>query len=347
MGLIVDVFAEPAIRSALSATPLTFVDVGAAVGVEEPWLSMLRAAPNMTRVQAFEPHPENFANISRLANGTYHRLAIAESNGRAKFYLLGTGSSLANRSAEEPNALPEIEVETRRLDSLREDGTIPSLDIIKTDAEYRDYDAIASAGRYLDTEVLAVQGEFGWQRASGERPFRDYDAMLGAAGFRLFNLSVQRGMVGEIDGGNFLYLRSIAHVLRQPAELARVQAFKLFAIAITLCNLGYAHAIAHACGDAGVFAKHETDTLHELCFQKIFVPDAMGYARFRSRLASAMGMVAHVAAGGYWSAVSTPESNRIGGYPLLFRRSTPLWRRSRVEQRYAAYYARYKKEQAL
>jgi hypothetical protein len=153
---------------------------------------------------------------------------------------------------------------------------------------------------------------------------------------------VYRGAVGDVAGGNLLYLRSIWSALNG-AE-ARRRAMKLLAIAVTLGNLGYAHAILRASEEAGVLTPAEGAALRELCFKRVFVPDAWGGGRWRARIASAFGMASQLAAGLFWRAVSTPESNRLGGYPFLFRRPSPLWRRSRVEERYDTYYAEFRKQ---
>src|SRR3990172_2850243 len=119
MRLLDMAFGSPLIRECLSASPLVYVDVGAAMGVEEPWLAMVRD-PKLTRVVAFEPHPESLATIPRLQNGTYHQMAIGSVPGTTKFYLHGTRSSLQDRSKGIGKTMPTMDVQVETLARLRE-----------------------------------------------------------------------------------------------------------------------------------------------------------------------------------------------------------------------------------
>lgn len=331
-------FRAPVIVEALRANQLIYVDVGAAVGVEEPWRTMLRAE-ELTRVVGFEPHPESFKGVERLPNGTYHELAIGEAPGRATFYLYSTLSSLIDRSKEVGNDLPAIEVAVETLERLRADGTIPSLDIVKTDTELTDYQSVASCGSYLHDEILCVQCEFSFAAEPPERPFRDFDELLQPKGFLLYGLSTQTGGLGQIQGGNLLYLRSIFDLLSRGDDATRrVRGIKLFVIALTLSHLDLAYVIARAMGDAGVLAPDEAAALRAVATRFVYVPDTQSFRGWRVGAATALGNLAAAVAGGYARAVSTPSANRMENYRRLIRSPSPFWPAANAERLYEQYY---------
>jgi FkbM family methyltransferase len=336
--LLIDALAHPVIVEALIDSPLIYVDVGAAEGVEQPWLSIVQNY-ELTRVVAFEPHPENFAGIKRLPNGTYHQAAISPVIGSVEFYLDGTASSILNRSDVTGRSCDTARVPSRQLAKLRSCGDIASLDIIKTDAEEFDFQALSTAEDYLERDTLAVQCEFAFAPSGEQRPFCDYDTMLRGKGFMLFWLSTQRGHVGELQGGNFVYLRDI-RAISSRAD-ARILGLKLFVISVALSNLQYAYSIVRRLGDTGVLSGPETRSLEELALSRIYVPDALSTSFARLRLASVFGMLSQLAAGFYWRGVTCPDANRISNYPQLVRTPNALWRREPVRQLYEHSYRRF------
>ncbi|WP_211912292.1 FkbM family methyltransferase [Tardiphaga alba] len=316
LWLLKECYAHPLLIGALSDSPLIFVDVGAAVGVEDPWCDLI-SDRKLTKVVAFEPHPDNFQKIKREPNGDYHQIAIGEKDDSLPFYLDGTESSLTNRTGNCEHQM----VSVRSLQSLRHDGTIPSLDVIKTDAECHDFEAMMSAGHFLADETLAIQCEFGFDTV-GEPAFREYDAVLSPKGFKLFGLSTQRGALGEIMGGNFLYVRDIFSLLDDVADPQhlRVKALKLFAISISLSNLNYAYVIARALGEQGILSPDESSELVRLSTSGRYMPDAYQSSPLRNRIAAALGNLAHLVVGQDWRAVSSLEANRLHNYSLLVRK---------------------------
>lgn len=331
-------FQIPVIADALSANPLVYVDVGAAVGVEEPWRSLLRAEA-LTRVVGFEPHPENIKGIERLANGTYHQVAIGEAPGRATFYLHSTYSSLIDRSDEFGSQMPTMVVDVETLGRLRSAGAIPSLDIVKTDTELADYQAVASCGPYLDEEVLCAQCEFSFSGSLPEHPFRDFDALLQSKGFLLYGLSTQIGALGEIQGGNLLYVRSIFDLLSHgDAAIQRVRGIKLFMIALTLSHLDLAYMISRALEDRGVVTRDEAAALQKVATHFVYVPDTLPFSGWRANAASMLGNLTAVVGGGFTRAVSTPSSNRMENYRRLIRSPNIFWRREKMRSLYEHYY---------
>lgn len=336
MSHLDDLFEQPLLRDLLRSKPLVFIDVGAAGGVQEPWLSLLR--PEFTVLFAFEPHPENYRKIVRLPNGTYIQKAISDRRGNATFFLHGTQSSLIDPSGDFGVQLDTIEVETDTLEHLRVAGTIPSLDVIKTDCEKGDYLAVAGAGSFLAAETLAVQCEFSFRGDASEHPFRDYDRLLTDRGFLLFALSMQRGAAGELAGGNFLYLKSIAAILASAdSAAARDRTLKLFTIALGIRHLNYAYLVARVAGDAGILSQGESAALAKLGLRRVFVPDAIRPSKLRVRIAALLGAIASLVAGQYWRAVSTPDCNRLDNPRILTRAPNVLFRRSRVKKLYDTY----------
>ena len=234
--------------------------------------------------------------------------------------------------------LQSIEVEVRRLDDLRLSGVIPTIDVLKTDTECTDYESICSAGDFLDTEVLAVQAEFSMHEVFGERPFRTHDALLQAKGFQLIGLSMQRGSMGEIAGGNYLYLRSIFDLIASRSANVRTQALKLFVIAIALSHLDTAYGIARALGDFGVLEHDEAISLRGFTLSWVYAPDTMPFTSSRVRLATMLGNLAAVVGGGFSRGVSTPDSNRLENYRKLVWRPSSLAKAKNAERLYENYY---------
>jgi FkbM family methyltransferase len=332
------IFALPLVAETLRVSPLVYVDVGAAVGVEDPWSSMLRAV-DLTRVVGFEPNPDNIKNIRRLPNGSYHQMAIGSTAGRASFYVDSTKSSLFDRSDEAGFQLPSIDVEVERLDNLRDRGVIPSLDVVKTDTELADFQSISSCGRYLDEEVLAVQCEFSFAPEPPEHPFRDFDALLQPKGFRLYGMSVKQGGLGEIGGGNLFYMRSVFDLLSRGSEDdKRRRGLKLLVVALTTSNMQAAYIIARALGDAGVLSPSEAASLREAALHYVYLPDTQPFSPRRVRWASLLGNLTVLAAGGFHRGTGAPKANRVEHLRRLVSRPGPLARRDVAEKLYERYY---------
>ena len=266
-------------------------------------------------------------------------MAIGEAPGRAKFYLHSTNSSLIDRSDQIGLDLPTMEVEVDTLERLRSTGTIPSLDIVKTDTELADYQTIESCGSYLDGEVLCAQCEFSFSGSAPEHPFRDFDALLQPKGFLLYGLSTQIGALGEIQGGNLLYIRSIFDLLSHgDAAIRRERGIKLFVIALTLSHLDLAYIIGRALEDSGVVTPEEAAILQKVGTHFIYVPDTLPFSGWRVSAASMLGNLTAVVGGGFTRGVSTPSSNRMENYRRLIRSPNIFWRRDAMRSLYEKYY---------
>lgn len=102
---------------------LVFVDVGAAAGVESSWDELVGS--DIGKIVGFEPHPDNFAAIKRHPKGEYHQMALAGTTGTRDFYLMGTNSSLTDRSGELGETVDRIQVSTDSLENLQDNREIP------------------------------------------------------------------------------------------------------------------------------------------------------------------------------------------------------------------------------
>lgn len=329
--LLDDLFALPIVKEAVGASPLTYVDVGAAVGVEEPWKTLVSNRPG-TAVVAFEPHPQSFEAIAKVSNGRYHQMAIANQNGTARLYLKDTLSSLKQLDIHDDY----IEVPVRSLTALREEGMIPSIDILKVDAEHKDFEVILSAGTFLAKETLAVQCEFSFSGGPDEPVFRDFDAHLGPLGFVLFGLSNGRGALGDLYGGNFLYLRSIFHLLKGP-DFTLQKGLKLLAIAVATANMQYAYIIVRAMADSRHLTSAQSEELLKLVSSAAYLPDAILGSPLRQRIVSMIGNAMMLVAGRDWRALSSPSSNRLNEYTKLLRKVSAK-RQANVISLYEDYY---------
>ena len=291
---------------------IVFVDVGAAGSVEQPWDALVGS--EIGKVVGFEPHPDNFAAIKRYPTGEYHQMAIATTTGTQDFYLWRTLSSLTDRSAELGKTMERIQVSTDSLENLRDKGVIPSLDIVKTDVERHDFEAVASAGPYIHSEVLAIQSEFSMLGDEREAGLHDFICLLRDQ-YLLAEISLKRSSLGEIRGGDCLFLR------RPTPSLSREMLLKLMVISAAINNTRLAEAVLDC------LKPHlGTDDLAEIsraCAYR-YLPDMIPRTRLGMKLSTLFGLMSHLAAGNLWSEKSTFSDNRLRRVPLLMvRRCRP------------------------
>ena len=295
-------------RAVREVGAIVFVDVGAAVGVEPPWDELVGS--DIGKIVGFEPHPDNFAAIRRYPRGEYHQMAIAATTGTRDFYLMGTKSSLTDRSGELGRAMDRIQVSTDSLESLRDRGAIQSLDIIKTDVEKTDFEAVASAGPYLQSETLAVQAEFSVLDDEQEAGLHDFIRLLRDR-YLLVETCLKRGRFGEIQGGDCLFVR------RPTPALSREMLVKLVVIGGVINNTRFAEA-ALRCLEPHL-DPDDLDEIRSACGYR-YLPDMIPYTRIGLKLSTLLGVMSHLAAGRYWIAKSTFSDNRLRRFPWLMIR---------------------------
>ena len=328
------------IAGALADDPLVFVDVGAAVGIEEPWRRLAQA--DFCQVVAFEPHPENFADIERMPGGQYFQTAISDFVGSAPFHMHGTGSSLKDRSFELGVDAPIIEVEVSTLEHLRTEGVIRSLDIIKTDVELNDFEAVKSAGKYLTNEVLAVQSEFSMMGGGTERGFADFLALMAAHGFMLADVSLKRSGNGTIKGGDCLFLKDHFALMQSGSDRAmlKTKLVKLLVICCAINNARYAYYVVRSLEDGEIVPAADLEDVKRSALAKMHLPELLPRSGFNLKISSLVGALAQLIAGQFWSAKSSFEDNRLRRIPVLFvsKKLLPGFAVRRVMERYERVY---------
>lgn len=117
------------------------IDVGANIGCMT--LPMAWAVGPSGRVIAFEPEPECFGRlknnilINRLAQVSLYQLAISDNDDAHTLYLKGEdAANRAGASLQQGANFPrEVQIQTTRVDSVREFAELARCDLIKIDTE--------------------------------------------------------------------------------------------------------------------------------------------------------------------------------------------------------------------
>lgn len=314
-------FTLPIIRDALAASPLVVIDVGARGGVVAPWAQP--GAGPLVRTYGFEPNPADFQALQSTAERTYYQMAISDSPGRATFYARAGVGSLGQRTDREwtGESYEQIEVEVETLENLARRGLIDGPDVIKTDAERYDLRAVRSAGPLLD-DVLAVVCEFEFYNTPHDNSFSSIDKLLCSHGMMLFGLSLKNGPLGEVGGGDLLYVRDVGTLLSRamPASEKRAKFLKLFAILAILKNVRYAALLPALAQREGILGDAEAAQLRNFVNDSVFLPFAMpdGGKRLRSRLAHVFSLLGQVILGRQAGVKSAPSPNMFTSYTKSF-----------------------------
>lgn len=189
------VYPSRAMRGCLAQNPLTIVDVGAAMGVDERWAAL---GADTCRFVTFEPdkRSQDRQATGALVFGT----ALADEKGSRTLFLTSApfasslmrhNQSLLRRFAvwEWHQPAGEAEVAVERLDSCLKSRPDWRPDFIKTDAEGADLDVLKGAETALQS-ALGVQVEVAFvERHLGAPLFGEIDAFLRQRGFTLFQLA--------------------------------------------------------------------------------------------------------------------------------------------------------------
>jgi FkbM family methyltransferase len=174
-------------------------DVGSHTG--ESTLEYLVNFPR-ARVFAFEPDMTNFAAASdaiaiHRQRCSLHAIALADSNGRAKFHVNshnGTHSLLAIGAQEfwagPAHEVQKVSVETRTMDSFVAEQAVSTIDILKMDIQGGELLALKGAQSLLEASrirLLALEVEF--KPLYKDQPlFWDICAFLYRFGYSFFKL---------------------------------------------------------------------------------------------------------------------------------------------------------------
>jgi FkbM family methyltransferase len=181
-------------RACLAESPLTVVDVGAAMGVDKRWSAL---GPNTCRFVTFEP--DSRSQQSQGDGNLVFATALGAGKGRRALYLTKGpfASSLLRHNQvllrrfgvwewHEPTG--EVEVAVDRLDDCLESFPGRRPDFIKTDVEGADLDVLNGAGQALQ-HALGLQVEVAFvERHLGTPLFADIDGFLRHRAFMLFQL---------------------------------------------------------------------------------------------------------------------------------------------------------------
>ena len=337
------IFSVPFVVNELSAAPLTVIDVGAAGGVQETWRPL--DAKKYVRHFGFEASPINFEKLVSTETTRYFHLALSDTVGVGDFYARATVGSLVRRVDRERvfgEEYEKIEVQIDTLEHLRKTAVLPSLDVIKTDVERHDLNVLRGAGAYLG-ETLCVISEFEYYVTEGGNSFKDIDGLLTSNGFLLFSLAQKTGPLGELAGGDLLYVRDVGELLSDQCgiEEKRRNIAKLITVASMLDLHQYVDVISRAAADANILDAGEFDQLRGYTERRVFLPLAMPKIPGSGWCAHALALLAQVIAGRSWGSKSAPRGNALTTY----RRLTvgwvpPSWRKryaTRLDRNYAQY----------
>lgn len=345
---MVNIAQIPAMSALLSEHPLAVIDVGAAGGIQSMWRRP--GLENHVRYFGFEPNPANFSSLREDRVTKYFQLAISDQPGSHPFHACGTVSSLVERDdrvASFADQFETIQVTVETLENLRDANTLPRLDVIKTDAERHDYFVVKGASKYLAAEVLCVTCEVEYSgKRKGSRA-RDIDELLTPNGFLLFGMQHKLGALGELFGGDVLYLRDVGSILTSDADAAvkRERLLKLGAICLILNHHTYAHVVAQAGEESGVLSAPEADSLRNAIARHVFLPFAVPFRSRALRLAHGFSVMAQIASGPKWSSKAAPRPGSLRAYRQLSVDGAYVPRswRQRYEQRLAEAFQRYKR----
>jgi FkbM family methyltransferase len=143
------------VRHGLLHEPFVVIDVGVQGGEAERW----RVLGDHLVVHGFDPIQEVIDELRRRAahqpNRSYHCMAAGNADEMRTFYLNTSdrySSSFYSRAGQ------PREVQVRRLDALRREGTIPSADVLKIDVEGAEKDVFLGAPE-LVRHALAIEAE--------------------------------------------------------------------------------------------------------------------------------------------------------------------------------------------
>ncbi len=293
-----------AMRARLADCPLTIVDVGAAMGVDDRWPALGR---DSCRFVTFEPD-ERSAQQQGERHWALHVAVGASKGSRTLFLTKGAfGSSLlrhnhpflqrfANWEWHEP--VGEDEVVLDLLDDCLNSRPDWRPDFIKTDAEGTDLDVL-KGGEHALSSALGVQVETAFvERHLGTPFFSDIDAFLRARHFTLFQLLrehwIRRNGVFGPGSRPQLIWADVVYFVDLPTIRERLIALETTEARETLLLKFTALLLAYGCHDYAVEVIDdalEQDLVARQCgdeFRQSALELAKGPRWFRLRVATAL-----------------------------------------------------------
>jgi len=316
-------FDLPIVAKTLTESPLVVVDVGAAGGIQDIWRE--NGATRYARYFGFEPNPQNFAELKDDEVTRYFQMALSDSVGPQEFFAHSVYPT--NSSLRPPPSTPKdpadrhdvITVDVSTIAQLRQEEVLPAVDVLKIDAERNDYFVLEGAGDYLESEILCVAAEVEYYQIGDRNQFADIHKLMTGRGFLLFGVAVSLGTLGDVGGGDVLYLKDIGSILASDDSDQRKweRAVKLFTVAAIMHHHRYAYAIARAAEDAGILGSEEARVLRKFVEDSLFLPFAFSPFLRSRRLAHLFSLLAQIIWGPKWGAKSAPRFSTLRSYRHL------------------------------
>lgn len=338
----------PVVMKVICKSPISVIDVGAAGGILPMWRE--RGFEKYCSYFGFEPNPDNFKKLPIGHATKYFQMAISDQVGQLPFYKFSTVSSLVKRKDREASfneSFETIEVAVETLAHLRESGILPRLDVVKTDTERHDYFAVKGAQDYLKNEILCVISEFEYYGKEEGSRFRDLDQLLTSSGMLLFGLQHKTGALGEISGGDLLYLKDVGWIIDSGLafEEKREQLTKLYMICLVLGKYQYAFTIAKIGKEHSIWDSKDEEDLCEPLFSNVFLPFAIPLVKKGLPFANGFSLLAQLFSGAKWAGKAAPKPASLKDFNQLTMRSAFLprsWSR-RYREHLQKMFDRYKR----
>lgn len=252
------------------AAPVVVADVGARRESGARWMAQFPAV----EILAFDPDPEECGRIearfAALPPSAHHLrafpVALSDVDGRETLYITAKPDCCSlfkpNREMlghfadlERFDVLREEAVSVKRLDSLRREGRLPPIDLLKLDVQGAELKVLKGAQECLaDCLALEIEVEFS-ELYEGQALFADVDSFVRAAGFSLFDIRPQRWTRKceaptdpyergrQLIWGDAIYLRDFKSIPPQAAGGAPVRMLKLALMAEQYGHRDYAREI--------------------------------------------------------------------------------------------------------
>jgi FkbM family methyltransferase len=314
--------------------PLVVADVGAAEGIDQPWLQYADIANILCF--GFEAFPPNFDVLKSHNKVKYFPYAISNNVGKAEFWGNATNGFLyvgedKENEVNENISYEKLIVDTETLDNLCNKEVLPSIDVLKIDAEFHEVAVLEGAERQLEKNTLFVKAEFSFSRDLGNSIYRIVD-ILRAKGFILFDLSCGYYTFNALGGGDALFLKNIFYVLSllEEKEHIKIMVLKLISICLIVNNINYAFFCLKESSKKGLFTSSEYNSLYDTITEICFAPVALmksGKTKIKLKLCKLLFLLCHMF-GGEMRNESTPKGNRLFKSDRLFFKSKFLQKKN-------------------
>jgi len=334
-------FCNSVLRENNLQNPLVVADVGAAGGIEQTWLQYSDKANILCF--GFEPFPPSFNVLKSHNKVKFFPYAISNNVGKAEFLGYSTVGFLhvgENMGKEVDERYEKMIVDTETLDNLCNKAVLPSIDILKIDAEYHEVAVLEGAERQLEKETLFVKAEFCFRRNLGNSLNRIEDILMDK-GFILFNFQRNHSlMLNAVDSGDALFLKNISSILSLPEEKEYIKTMvcKLISICLIINNINYAFFCLKESSKKGLFSSSEYNSIYDTITEIFFAPALLQKSKIRFKLCKLLFVLCHLV-GGEMPNQSTPKDNCLIKSNRLFFKSRFLQKRNsrRLEKMYKGY----------